>query len=296
MMRIATRGSELALWQANWVQHALRSAQGVEADLVILKTEGDRVLDRSMASMEGKGFFTKEIEDALLDDRADVAVHSYKDLPTEPVPGLVVAAVPPRAPVNDLLLIHRDRADHSQQPWPLAKGARIGTSATRRIAQLRAQRGDLEVVEIRGNVPTRLRKARDGTCDAVILAQAGLERLGLDLSDLLVVDLLATGFLPAPAQGALAIQCRTKDAETLELLQVLHDPDTATCVDTERILLGLFEGGCSLPLGCIALTAEGRIQMRAAWLKAEGDLRTCTVAGDSPETVAREAYRRLNHP
>ena len=295
-MRIATRGSELALWQANWVRDAICRAHELDVELVVLKTRGDRVLDRSLSSIEGKGFFTKEIEDALLTDQADVAVHSYKDLPTDVIPGLLVAAVPLRAAVNDLLLIRRERVDSSQRPWPLSVGAAVGTSATRRMAQLRHRRPDLKTVEIRGNVPTRVQKARDGTCDAVILAQAGLDRLGLELSDLLAVDLLETGFLPAPAQGALAVQCRDDDAETIVLLQALHDADTSSCVEAERRLLSLFEGGCSLPLGCVARAADGKIELRANWLKDEGDLRSCSVVGGDAESAARLAYRELNQP
>ncbi len=294
MLRIATRGSELALWQANWVRDGLGRAGDLNVELVVLKTKGDRVLDRALSSIEGKGFFTKEIEEALLSGRAEVAVHSYKDLPTEPVPGLIVAAVPPRGAVNDLLLIRRDQVDRSEEPWPLPRGARVGTGATRRIAQLRAGRPDVRVVEIRGNVQTRVRKVRAGTCDAVILAQAGLDRLGLDLSDMLVVDLLETGFLPAPAQGALAVQCRENDPETTALLQALHDEETATCVEAERRLLTLFQGGCSLPLGCTAGITNGIIKLRANWLKAEGDMRSCTVRSNEVESVASLAHARLN--
>ncbi|MFH0983276.1 MAG: hydroxymethylbilane synthase [Planctomycetota bacterium] len=295
-MRIATRGSELALWQANWVREAIRRRQDLAVELLIVKTQGDRVTDRTLSTLEGKGFFTKEIEDALLARRAEVAVHSYKDLPTEKVPGLMVAAVPPRAPVNDLLLIRGDRTDPSQQPWPIAAGARVGTGAARRTAQLRHRRGDLEVVPIRGNVHTRVGKVRDGTCDAVVLAKAGLERLGLDLSDLVVVDLLESGFLPAPAQGALAVQCREDDPETIAVLRTLHDPDTAACVAAERALLTLFEGGCTLPLGCTARMSGGKIELRANWLQTEGDMRFCTVTSDDAESAARFAYDRLHQP
>ena len=295
-MRIATRGSELALWQAHWVRDEIRRRHGCAVELMVIKTKGDRVLDRALSAIEGKGFFTKEIEDALLARQAEIAVHSYKDLPTDAVPGLVVAAVPARAAVNDLLLIRRDRTAADRQPWPLPDGARVGTSAVRRIAQLRYHRPDLVPVEIRGNVPTRVRKARDGTCDAVILAQAGLHRLGLDLSDLTVVDLLATGFLPAPAQGALAIQCREDDAETVAVLRTLHDAATAACVEAERRLLALFAGGCTLPLGCTARRVDPRIELRANWLKQEHDLRSCTVTGDDPAATAALAFERLNTP
>ncbi len=296
VMRIATRGSELALRQAHWVRDAIRLRYDGAVELVVVKTQGDRVLDRALRTIEGKGFFTKEIEDALLAGQADVAVHSYKDLPTEKVAGLIVAAVPPRAAVNDLLLIHNDRVDASRKPWLLPTGARVGTSAIRRIAQLRHQRPDLAVVEIRGNVPTRVRKVREGACDAVVLAQAGLDRLGLDLSDLTVVDLLETGFLPAPAQGALAVQCREGDTETIAVLRDLHHADAAACVEAERGLLTLFEGGCTLPLGCTARMTGGKIKLRANWLKREGEMRTCTVIGDDPASAARLAYEKLNSP
>ncbi len=296
MIRIATRGSELALWQAHWVRDALRRAHDIDAELVVLKTRGDRVLDRSLSAMEGKGFFTKEIEDALLAGRAEIAVHSYKDLPTDQVPGLMIAAVPPRAAANDLLLIHRDRVDASREPWLLAEGARVGTSATRRIAQLRDRRSDLEVVEIRGNVPTRVCKAREGLCDAVILAKAGLDRLRLDLSGLVVVDLLETGFLPAPAQGALAVQCHVDDTKTAAVLRSLHDEATASCVEAERRLLGLFEGGCSLPLGCTARLSGRKMELSANWLDGEGRMRSCAVTAGTPESAASLAYERLTQP
>ncbi len=175
-LRVGTRGSELALRQTNWVCGRLVAAcADVQIEQVIIKTHGDVATDDPFGKEWPVGAFVSAIEQALLDRRIDFAVHSYKDLPTEQVSGLTVAAVPPRAAVNDLLLIRRDRVDSSQEPWPLVIGARVGTSATRRVAQLRVRRPDLVCVEIRGNVPTRVRKVREGLCDAVVLAQAGLE-------------------------------------------------------------------------------------------------------------------------
>ena len=224
-MRIATRGSDLALWQARWVQQALEAKGATEIELHVVKTQGDVVQDRALTQLEGKGFFSREIEAALLDGAADVAVHSYKDLPTQQPPQLVVAAVPARAATNDLLIVREEVADSRGATLPLAPAARVGTGSARRIAQLLHIRPDLTVVDLRGNVPTRVRKLRDRQYDAIVLAKAGLDRLEVDLGGMVVVDLWPSGFLPAPAQGALAIQCRRDDSETNSLLRGLHDDE-----------------------------------------------------------------------
>lgn len=201
-LRIGTRGSRLALWQAEHVAAALRAE--AEVEIVVLETRGDRIQGVPLSRVEGQAFFTAEIERALLEERVDLAVHSHKDLATESPPGLVIAAIPRRGPTAERLLILPEAGDPDALFLPLKRGARVGTSAPRRRAQLLALRPDLEVVDLRGNVPTRVDKLRARAFDATVLAAAGLERLGLDLSGLVDVPLSPTLFVPAPAQGALA--------------------------------------------------------------------------------------------
>jgi len=247
-VRIGTRGSELALWQARHVA-ALLAAEGVSSELVVMKTRGDVIDDVPLTQVEGKAFFTAEIERALLERTADLAVHSHKDLPTEITPGLVVAAIPRRGPRGERLLVAPEAHESAAPFLPLARGARVGTSAPRRGEQLLALRPDLQVLALRGNVPTRVKRLREGRYDAIVLAAAGLERLGLDTSGLADVALSEDLFVPAPAQGALALQVRASDAELLELLRSkLHDEDTARLVEAERSLLVRAGGGCNLPL------------------------------------------------
>ena len=237
-MKIGTRGSQLARWQAEWVRARLAKL-GVTTELVVIKTRGDAEVDRPLHELEGKGFFTKEIEDALLDRRIDVAVHSLKDLPTALPPGLVLGAIPPRHDAREALVSGTSISG-------LPAGTRVGTSSLRRIAQIRFLRPDLEVVPLRGNVPTRVRKAesRDGL-DAALLALAGLERLDLG-GKASPVDPLDV--MPAPGQGALGIEVRSDDRETRTGLQSLHDAASAAAVTAERALLAALGGGCQAPV------------------------------------------------
>lgn len=253
-LRIGTRGSDLALWQAHHVQGRLPGG----ADIQIIKTQGDRIQHLPLDKVEGKGFFTKELEAALLQSTVDLAVHSYKDLPIESPPGLEIVAVPERGPVRDCLVMRRDAGD-SKAPWGLRQGARVGTSSIRRQAQLLSRRPDLEMVDIRGNVPTRLQRAASGELDAVMLAEAGVTRLELDQRDDIDIVWLEVGDVcPAPAQGALAVQIRSTDTDTAARLQPLHHAPTAAAVHWERELLGQFGGGCHLPLGAhCAAVADG---------------------------------------
>ncbi len=247
-VRIGTRGSDLALWQAHHVKSLLERA-GAKVDILVLKTKGDLIDNVPLSKVEGKAFFTAEIERALLDREVDIAVHSHKDLPTEMTPGLVIAAVPPRATHNERLLVRPDAYDEAAPFLPLKLGARVGTSAPRRLEQLRTLRPDLAVLDLRGNVPTRVRKAREGVYDAVVLAAAGLDRLQLATDGLVAVDLPIETFVPAPAQGALAIQVRADDAPVYELCRgVMHDEATERAIAAERSLLSGAGGGCSLPL------------------------------------------------
>lgn len=246
-MIIGTRGSRLALWQAHFMQDKLK-ALGHESELSIIKTQGDRVQHLTFDKLEGKGFFTKEIEDHLLASDVDLAVHSLKDMPTEQPEGLTLAALSYRADVRDLIIIHKDKAV-SGKPFQLADGATIGTSSARRKAQLKDLHPGLVTVDIRGNVPTRLEKARSGELDAVMLAAAGLERLELDLSDMVVVRPSPKEFVPAPGQGVMAIQTRKEDIPLRKQLAPLHNLVVGECTNVEREVLSLMEGGCSMPLG-----------------------------------------------
>ncbi|MEM9526027.1 MAG: hydroxymethylbilane synthase [Bacteroidota bacterium] len=246
-MVIGTRGSRLALWQAHYVQAQLQE-QGIESELKIIKTQGDRVQHLTFDKLEGKGFFTKEIEDHLLAGDIDLAVHSLKDMPTEQPEGLTLAALSYRASVNDVLIINQAKAVPGSV-LQLADGATVGTSSARRKAQLRDLHPGVVPTDIRGNVPTRLEKARSGELDAVLLAAAGLERLELDLSDMVVIKLSPKEFVPAPGQGVMAIQSRKEDMPLRKQLVPLHNLAVGECTNVERGVLSLMEGGCSMPLG-----------------------------------------------
>lgn len=247
-LRIGTRGSDLALWQAHHI--AERLAVEVETEIVVLQTRGDRIDDIPLTEVPGKAFFTAEIERALIDGEVDLAVHSHKDLPTENPPGLTVAAVPARGPAEERLLILPAAHDPDGVLLPLVRGARVGTSSPRRAEQLLALRPDLRIESLRGNVPTRVRKLHDGQHDAILLAAAGLQRLQLDTSDLRVFTLPPNLLVPAPAQGALAVQVRADDASTHDVCRrLLHDEPTAERIEAERMLLTRAGGGCNLPLG-----------------------------------------------
>lgn len=244
---IGTRGSDLALWQARWVQRLLLSA-GCNSELKIIKTAGDQIQHLSFDKMEGKGFFTKEIEAALAGRDIDIAVHSCKDLETSDPPGLIIAAIPERADPRDSILLHPKYA--GAQHWKeLPSNAVIGTSSARRKCQVRDLLPNCTLKDLRGNVPTRVDKLRRGEYDAIILAQAGLQRLQLDLSDLAAFPLQPDEFVPASAQGALAIQCRIDDLELRSVLQKLSHSPSWDAVQTERGLLRTLGGGCQVPAG-----------------------------------------------
>lgn len=256
---IGTRGSDLALWQAHFVQDSL-AAIGITADLKIIKTQGDRVLHLSLDKLEGKGFFTKELEEELLAGTIDLAVHSHKDLPTENPPGLIIAAVPDREDASELLLILKDCVDVHQK-LSVKYGGIVGTSSNRRKAQLLAYRPDLDIKDLRGNVPTRVNKLREENYDAIMLAKAGVHRLGLDLSEFHVEELTPTELVPAPAQGALAIQIRESDNELFNALQPMNRPEVVEQLAVERAVLKLFGGGCHMPLGCYCTKEDGLFQV-----------------------------------
>lgn len=266
-IRIGSRGSDLALWQANHVKRQLE-ALGAEVSITIIKTQGDQIQHLSFDKLEGKGFFTKEIEQALLDETIDLAVHSHKDLETTPPEGLVIAAVSEREDPADVLLIH-SRAVDANAYWNLKQGAVVGTSSARRKAQLVSLREDVEIRDLRGNVPTRLQKLIDGEYDAILLAKAGLDRLQLDLSAVHVEVLDPEEFIPAPAQGVLALQIRESDKELYDFMQQMNHQDVASLIQMERTVLNRMQGGCQLPLG-VFCPEEGRLLVAYAPTWEEG--------------------------
>tara|TARA_B100000674_G_C37953768_1_gene968565 strand:+ start:1576 stop:2472 length:897 start_codon:yes stop_codon:yes gene_type:complete len=244
---IGTRGSDLALWQANFVRKELERL-GHQVHIKMITTQGDKIQDLGFDKMEGKGFFTKEIEAALLKRDIDLAVHSHKDLETKQPEGLEVAAVSARENPCELLLI-RESAYQENALWGLRKDAVVGTSSARRKSQLLALRQDVQIKELRGNVPTRVEKLRSGQYDAILLAKAGILRLKLDLSGLVSIDLTPDEFVPAPAQGVLALQIRSVDTELQKVLKQINDFKVQKLVHLERSVLNLMDGGCQLPLG-----------------------------------------------
>ena len=221
---------------------------GITVSIQIISTQGDRIQDLSFDKLEGKGFFTKEIEQALLENVVDLAIHSHKDLETNPPEGLVIVAVSEREDPAELLLIHPNAIEENRL-WNLKKGGIIGTSSARRKSQVLAHRSDLIIKDLRGNVPTRIAKLRNGEYDAILLAKAGVSRLNLDLSDLIVVRLDPKIMVPAPAQGVLGLQIRSKDERTKSLVSPLNEVAVHELIAVERKVLNLMEGGCQLPLG-----------------------------------------------
>lgn len=246
-LRIGTRGSKLALWQAHFTQRLLQE-QNIESELVIIKTKGDQIQHLSFDKIEGKGFFTKEIETALLEGAIDMAVHSMKDMPTSQPEGLSLTAVSYRENPADWLVILKSAAD-PKQLFGFKQHAIIGTSSARRKAQMLDFRPDIELKDIRGNVPTRLQKLRDEQFDAILLAAAGLTRLEIDLEEFIVQKFSPKEFIPAPAQGVLCYQTKSDDKETRRILQKLHHAEVAKVTNIERKVLQLLDGGCHMPLG-----------------------------------------------
>ncbi|EAX47047.1 porphobilinogen deaminase [Thermosinus carboxydivorans Nor1] len=261
---IGTRGSKLALWQANYIAHRLcQYHPGLEVTIKHIVTTGDKILDVPLAKIGGKGVFTKEIELAMLRGEIDLAVHSLKDMPTELPPGLTLAAITEREEPFDALISPKygtlDKLPH---------GAKVGTSSLRRRAQLLNCRPDLTVCDLRGNVDTRLRKLETEELDAIVLAQAGLKRLGWD--DRITQQLPPDICLPAVGQGALALETRSDDSEVLALVAFLHDEDTAAAVTAERSFLNELEGGCQVPIGVYGRVENGELVLDAAILSLDG--------------------------
>jgi hydroxymethylbilane synthase len=289
-LRLGSRGSALARAQAALVATALAECHpGLDVEPVFIRTSGDRLARGSLAAVGGKGLFVKEIEEALTAGDIDAAVHSMKDVPALLAPGLAIGAVPARADARDVLVSTEERGVAG-----LAPGARVGTASVRRRAQLLARRRDLDVVVLRGNVDTRLRRWRAGELDALVLAAAGLARLGID--EPCARPLPVEEFLPAVGQGALALECRVDDAETRTLLAAVEDPPAAGALAAERAFLLAIGGDCNTPLAAHATVTDSRVHLRVAVSDPEG--RTWLEdAGDGPAAEAaalgREVAERL---
>jgi hydroxymethylbilane synthase len=277
-IRIGTRGSPLALWQARHVTDLLRAAAPDRAvELVEIETVGDQVRDVPLVQLGGEGAFTKAIQQALLDRRVDVAVHSLKDLPTFAVEGLVLGAVPKRGPTGDAFVSRKHRSCAE-----LPAGSVVATSSLRRKAQLLHRRPDLKLIDIRGNVETRLRKLVEQDLDATILAQAGLVRLGL--ADQITEVLEQTWMFPAVGQGALGLECRADDAATRALLDRLNDAATRWAVLAERAMLRGLGGGCQVPIGALTKIAGNVLTLRGVVLPPDGSKRIeAEIAGPSEQ-------------
>ncbi len=289
-LRLGTRGSPLALWQANTVSTLLAPHLAPRPlELVRIETHGDRDQASALSAMGGFGVFTKAIQNALLDGRADVAVHSLKDLPTELTDGLALAAVPLRGPTGDAFVSQKHRRFDE-----LPKGAVVGTSSLRRRAMLLNRRPDLHLVDLRGNVDTRLRKLAELNLDAIILAEAGLVRLGLAHWIVEVLD--AAWMLPAVGQGAIGLECRTDDAVSRGVVAAVNDPSTWQRVTAERAMLWALGGGCLVPIGATSTVDDGTLTVRGAVLSADGVRRIVSThrgPAETPLAVGQELAAML---
>jgi hydroxymethylbilane synthase len=288
-LRIGTRGSALALWQARSIARGLRENTGVEPDIVIIKTSGDKFQQTSFSQIGTKGVFIKELEDALIDERIDLAVHSMKDVPTEMPEGLTIAAIGKREDVRDALLSTSGATLAS-----LPQGARVGTSSLRRQSQLLHMRRDLCILELRGNVDTRIEKLKRGDYDAIVLAKAGLDRLGLsgNISEVLPYDVS----LPAAGQGAIGIEARSGDGETLRVLAALEDTETRSAVTAERSALAGLGGGCQVPIGAWGRIENGKLMLDAVVLSSDGTQRMWEKDSGLPEeaeAIGRQIAQKL---
>ena len=285
-IRIGTRGSQLALWQANHVKDCIQKLfPQLTVELEIIKTKGDRIIDRPLAMVGGKGLFVKEIETALLDGSIDLAVHSMKDMPGELPPGLVIGAIPQRENPFDVLIAREDQdlADYPQ-------GARVGTSSLRRASQLKHARPDLEIASIRGNLDTRLRKLKEGEYDAIVLAAAGLRRLGQ--KDEITQYLGEDAMVPAVGQGALCIETRENDPDIDPIMAKLDHEATRTCVLGERAFLKEIEGSCHIPVACFGKILDDQVILTGMVASEDGKEMIREEVVSSPEAV-EENGRKL---
>lgn len=285
MITIGSRGSDLALWQANYIAEKIGTGK---TEIKIIRTQGDRIQNVSFDKMEGKGFFTKELEEALLSGTIDCAVHSMKDLPTDEVPGLTIAAITEREDPSDILLIHTD-CINPERNIPLNENATVGTSSVRRAAQLQWILSDINIQPLRGNVPTRVKKLLDKHYDAIVLANAGIKRLKINPAGGKIFVMPFDQFLPAPAQGALAIQIRENDINLADTLTEIHHDETARAVMAERFFLHHFGGGCHIPLGAFATLDSDTITLTGAITSADGKTQIRKkLTGDDPKLLGEE--------
>jgi hydroxymethylbilane synthase len=280
-IRVGTRGSALALWQAEWVKAELEKRYpGMAVSLTKIKTTGDKILDVPLAQVGGKGLFVKEIEEAMLSNEIDIAVHSMKDVPTFFPDGLHLGAITKREDPRDALLTRNKIAFKD-----LPKGANVGTSSLRRQAQLMSVRPDFVIHQLRGNVDTRLRKLKEGQFDAIILAAAGVKRLGLaeNVSEYIDVEIS----LPAIGQGALGIECRVDDRELNDLIAFFNHADSRTCVTGERALLRRLEGGCQVPIACYGQMKDGKLHLTGLVGSVDGKRIVKDVIEGAPEAAEK---------
>lgn len=294
---VGTRGSQLALWQAEFIKKQLEQTAGAKVQLFIIKTKGDKIDHLSFDKMEGKGFFTKEIEDALLAKKIDLAVHSLKDLMTTMPEGLRLGAVGFQEDNREAVLIRKESCD-PKRSLKIKKGGVIGSSSVRRQCQIVDISPDLELKELRGNVPTRINKLREGQYDSIVLAHAGIKRLGLDLSDIEVNIQECGDFLPAPGQGVLGLQTRENDDGVNEVVSKFNDPIAETQVRLERGLLARFDGGCQLPLGTWSEVAGDDEMTLHAVLGCRKDnrwtgLARISISGNDIKAMIEDAYKKL---
>ncbi|QDT35058.1 hydroxymethylbilane synthase [Thalassoglobus polymorphus] len=293
IIRIATRESQLAMWQANYIADRLRETTSLfDVALVPVSTIGDRDRTEPLREMGGQGVFTREVQRVVLENHADIAVHSLKDLPTGPIPGLSLAGIPERAPRFDAMILPEDSQVRTFDDLPA--GSRIGTGSPRRQSQLLSSRRDLELLEIRGNLDTRLKKLDTGEYDAIILAEAGLRRLGLEqrISFLLTPPLM----LPAVGQAALGIECREDDQEVIELLHQISHAQTKIEVTAERACMFTLQAGCHAPVGVLCQQDQEGLKLDAVALSPDGKARfDVSVTGDpaSPAELGAEVAKQL---
>lgn len=290
---IGSRGSELALWQSNWLKNSLQERfPQLRVEILVIRTKGDKILDSSLSQIGAKGVFTREIDDAMLEGTIDISVHSLKDLPTETPEGLTVGAIMEREDVHDVFISHPQRAHKSLDELP--RGAKIATGSLRRKCQLLHHRPDLEIIDIRGNVPTRLQKLAGSSWDGVILAKAGLVRL--NMTDWITETIPTDVILPAVGQGAIAVEVRASDQGVTSLVATVNHEATAIATQAERILLESLEGGCQVPIGAYARLSNGVFVMDALIGSLDGKkVIRSTIHGDSwqAETLAKTLARTL---
>ncbi len=293
---LGTRGSDLALFQSNFIKKHIESNSNIEIELRIIKTTGDMILDRPISKINTQSVFTKEIEEALLNNEIDLAVHSLKDLMTVFPAGLKIGAVGFREDCRELL-IYNKKAEQGEGLIPIKSNSVIGTSSTRRQCQLYNYNSAFNIKDLRGNIPTRINKLRDGLYDAIVIAAAGVYRLNLDLSDLEVIPLDPEQFLPAPAQGILAIQIRDNDSEVEKLIIKFDSPETRDSVSLERGLLAKFQAGCSLPLGVFSEIDNNNYRLLAILGESEnieqGNIKRVDMTGGDIEQLVDSVYKQL---